>query len=56
VSCGEFEKLAQAHLRSVREKITDLKRMERVLSETVRSCSGEDVPECPLWIWGLAPI
>lgn len=48
VSCGEVEKLAKQHLRSVRDKIGDLKRMERVLSDTVRSCSGEDVPECPL--------
>jgi len=48
VSCGEVEKLARQHLRSVQDKIGDLKRMERVLGETVRSCSGEDVPECPL--------
>lgn len=48
VSCGEVEKLARDHLQSVREKIRDLKRMESVLSETVRSCSGKDVPECPL--------
>jgi len=48
VSCGEVEKLARLHLRSVRDKIGDLRRMERVLSETVHSCSGEDVPECPL--------
>lgn len=48
VSCGEVEKLARDHLQSVRKKILDLKRMESVLSETVRSCSGKDVPECPL--------
>jgi len=48
VSCSEVEKLARQHLRSVRDKIDDLKRMERVLSETVHSCSGKDVPECPL--------
>lgn len=48
VSCGEVEKLAKVHLQSVREKIDDLKRMERVLGETVRACSGKDVPECPL--------
>jgi len=48
VSCGEVEKLAKAHLHSVREKISDLRHMERVLSTTVRSCSGKDVPECPL--------
>lgn len=48
VSCGEIEKFAKVHLRSVREKIDDPKRMESVLSDTVRSCSDKDVPECPL--------
>lgn len=48
VSCMEVEKLARAHLQSVRKKISDLKRMESVLSSTVRACSGKDVPECPL--------
>lgn len=48
VSCAEVEKLARAHLQSVRRKIDDLERMERVLSTTVRACSGRDVPECPL--------
>jgi len=48
VSCGEVEKLAKLHLGSVRKKIDDLKRMESVLSDTVRSCSGRDVPKCPL--------
>lgn len=48
VSCGEVEKLAKVHIRSVRQKIDDLKRMEGVLSDTVRSCSGKDVPDCPL--------
>ena len=48
VSCAEVEKLARAHLKAVRTKIGDLKRMERVLDTTVDACSGEDVPECPL--------
>ncbi len=48
ISCGEVEKLAEEHLQSVRKKINDLKRMEKVLSDTVSSCSGNDVPECPL--------
>ena len=48
VSCGEVERLAKRHLRSVREKISDLRRMERTLSDTVHSCSGQDVPDCPL--------
>jgi Hg(II)-responsive transcriptional regulator len=48
VTCAEVKSTAQAHLAAVREKIADLKRMEWVLGETVRSCSGEDVPDCPL--------
>ncbi len=48
ISCGEVEKLARAHLASIRKKITDLKRMERILGGTVKSCSGDDVPDCPL--------
>lgn len=48
VSCSEVEKLAISHLQAVRDKIDDLKRMEKVLSTTVDACSGEDVPECPL--------
>ncbi len=48
VSCADVEKLARAHLQSVRDKISDLKRMESALSSTVRACSGKDVPQCPL--------
>lgn len=57
VSCCEVEKLARNHLDSVREKISDLKQMESVLSETVNSCSGADVPECPLidTLFAVAP-
>ena len=48
VSCGEVERLEKRNLRSGREKISDLRRMERKLSDTVHSCSGQDVPNCPL--------
>lgn len=48
VSCGEVSQLAEEHLESVRQKINDLRRIEDVLSKTVLSCSGKDVPECPL--------
>jgi len=45
-SCGEVQTVASAHLTNVREKIQDLKRIEKVLSETVAQCTGNDVPEC----------
>lgn len=48
VSCNEVSQLAKEHLTSVRLKINDLKRIEDALDKTVLSCSGRDVPECPL--------
>ena len=48
VSCGEVSKLAKQHLETVHQKIEDLRRIEEALSATVLSCSGEDVPECPV--------
>lgn len=45
-TCGEVQTVASRHLESVRNKITDMKRVERVLSETVAQCTGDDVPEC----------
>lgn len=48
VSCVQVEKMAKGHIAVIRNKISDLKRMERVLGQTVKLCSGEDVPECPL--------
>ena len=47
-SCGEVSKLAKQHLETVHQKIEDLRRIEEALSATVFSCSGEDVPECPV--------
>jgi MerR family transcriptional regulator, mercuric resistance operon regulatory protein len=40
--------VASAHLKDVRAKMADLKRMERVLSETVARCARGTRPECPL--------
>ncbi len=47
-SCAKVRVLAADHLRDVRAKIADLKRMERVLSETVDRCAQGTRPECPL--------
>jgi MerR family transcriptional regulator, mercuric resistance operon regulatory protein len=47
-TCDEVRELASAHLAEVRTKLADLRRMERVLSDLVRSCVGRTVPECLL--------
>ena len=45
-SCADVQALASRHIASVRAKIADLRRIEKVLSETVSQCTGDDVPEC----------
>ncbi len=47
-SCAEARDLAASHLKDVRARISDLRRMERVLAETVRACEAGDDTGCPL--------
>lgn len=47
-SCAEVRTLAASQLTDVRTRIADLKRMERVLTESVRACDAGQDPGCPL--------
>ena len=47
-SCADARDLAAAHLKDVRTRIADLKRMERVLATTVRACDAGGNAGCPL--------
>ncbi len=47
-SCSEARDLAAVHLRDVRTRIVDLRRMERTLATTVRACDAGENSECPL--------
>ncbi len=47
-SCAEVRELAASHLKDVRARIADLKRMERVLADSVRACDAGQDPGCPL--------
>ncbi len=47
-SCGEVQKLTRHHLATVSQKITDLRRIERILRKTSEHCAGGSVPECPI--------
>jgi len=44
--CAEVRVVAEAHLRDVRGKIADLKRMERVLQATVAGCATGRSAHC----------
>lgn len=46
--CAEARDVAAAHLADIRAKISDLKRMERVLKDVVIQCGDSTLPECPL--------
>jgi len=46
--CSEVRAMAAGHLGEVQTKITDLRRMERVLKEMVASCDGGVTPDCPI--------
>ena len=45
-TCAEVQILGEEKLADVRSKISDLRRIEKVLAETVAKCSGEAVPDC----------
>ena len=47
-TCAEVKEITLDHLRNVRVKIADLRRLERVLKEMVAKCEAEEVPECPV--------
>lgn len=47
-TCAEARDMAAGHRREVREKIRDLRRLEKVLGEMVARCADGTLPECPL--------
>src|SRR5215510_2993504 len=46
--CAEVRVVAEAHLADVRNKIVDLRRMERVLKVTVARCAEGRRSDCPV--------
>jgi MerR family mercuric resistance operon transcriptional regulator len=47
-TCGEVEQLARDHVREIRRKIADLRRLKRVFETMAAQCSGDAVPDCPI--------
>jgi MerR family transcriptional regulator, mercuric resistance operon regulatory protein len=47
-SCREVHDIAAHHLRDIRAKLSDLKKLERLLARTVAQCSGKMAPDCPV--------
>ncbi|GJL67195.1 MAG: Hg(II)-responsive transcriptional regulator [Nitrospirales bacterium] len=47
-TCKQVHELTLVHAKEVREKIEDLRRMERVLVEMADQCSQGNVAQCPI--------
>ena len=47
-TCGDVKALTVAHLKDVREKIKDLRKLEKTLAAISSQCEGGTVPECPV--------
>src|SRR2546425_1064075 len=47
-SCSEVKEIATHHLEDIRSKLGDLKKLERLLANTLARCSGKKAPDCPV--------
>ena len=47
-SCAEVHELTIRHLADIRQKIKDLRRLEKVMSDMAAQCSRDQVPQCPI--------
>lgn len=47
-TCAEVKARTERHLADVRTRIADLRRIEHVLAQTAKQCSGDEVPDCPV--------
>jgi len=46
--CGEVYELTRVHIADIREKITDLRRLEKTLSTISAKCARGNTPDCPI--------
>jgi MerR family transcriptional regulator, mercuric resistance operon regulatory protein len=47
-SCRDVRRIAAHHLEDIRGKLSDLRRLERLLTNTVAQCTGTTAPDCPV--------
>ena len=47
-TCEAVQAITVKHAAEIREKIADLRKLERVLEDMAEQCPGGKVPECPI--------
>ncbi len=48
LTCADVRNMALGHIVDIRQKVKDLRKLERVLTDLADRCHGRKVPECPL--------
>lgn len=48
VTCAEVHSITTDHAADIRQKIKDLRKLEKVLTKMANECSRGDIPECPI--------
>ena len=48
VTCAEVHSITVEHIRDIKQKIRDLRKLEKVLTQMANECSRGDIPECPI--------
>ncbi len=47
-TCAEVQTITLSHITEIRDKISDLRKLEHVLADMASKCDGGDIPECPV--------
>lgn len=47
-TCSDIKTITMEHIGSIRQKIADLRRLEKTLSRIASQCTGDAAPECPI--------
>ena len=47
-TCGDIKAITMEHVESIRQKIADLKKLEKTLSRIASQCAGDATPKCPI--------
>ena len=48
VTCADVHSITTAHIADIKQKIKDLRKLEKVLTHMANECSRGDVPECAI--------
>ena len=47
-TCCDVKEITMEHLEKVRQKIADLRKLEKTLSKIAAQCAGDATPDCPI--------